>query len=313
MTVARVGGNRSNKLVVAVASRALFDLEKENKIFNSRGLEPYREYQRSHEKVVLKPGAAFPLVSKLLRLNRVLKGDFIEVVVVSRNDADTSVRIFNSIKHHELPISRGAFTNGAPNHTYLEAFSSSLYLSAHLEDVRRVLDAGFAAAHVLGSPSRPTSSDDNELRIGFDFDGVLASDESERIYQNGGLTAFLSHEVARRSRGLPPGPLFEFLRQLAILRAKAESRGEYPIRTAIITARNAPAHERVISTLRADGIVVDETFFLGGLKKAPFVTAFRPDIFFEDQLRHLQHLKGVATAYVPYGVMGTQADTHAHK
>lgn len=292
-------------LVIAVSSRALFDLEVENKIFKKRGLRAYRDYQRRHEQDLLNPGAAFKLVSKLLRVNDSLGENAVEVVIVSRNDADTSIRIFKAVEHYRLPISRAAFTNGAPNYAYLNAFGASLYLSAHLEDVRTVISKGCAAAHVMGIPTEEKLKLDNQLRIGFDFDGVLASDESEQVFQKGQLKAFLKYEEKRQGTPLTPGPILRFLKLLGALRERAESRGRENIRTALFTARNSPAHKRVVATLRKNGLIIDETCFLGGLKKAPFVEAFHPDIFFDDQLRHLANVKNVVTAFVPYGLVNS--------
>jgi len=290
-------------LVIAVSSRALFDLEWENRIFKTKGLEKYRQYQRAHERTLLKPGPAFPLVSKLLQMNTILGEKAVEVVIVSRNDADTSLRIFSSIARYELKIEKAAFTNGAPNHSYLDGFKTSLYLSAHLDDVRSLLKAGFAAAHVMGIPAKRSKKPDTELRIGFDFDGVLADDESEKVYQTGKLEAFLRHEEKRQGKPLGPGPIQTFLKVIGALRQRAEKKGKKNIRTALFTARSAPAHNRVIATLRKNGLIIDETFFLGGRTKAPFVEAFKPDIFFDDQLTHLAKITGVVTAFVPYGVV----------
>lgn len=290
-------------LVVAVSSRALFDLEAENRIFKTQGLEKYRQYQRAHERTLLQPGPAFPLVSKLLHLNTILGEKAVEVVIVSRNDADTSLRIFSSTAHYTLKIEKAAFTNGAPNHSYLDGFKTSLYLSAHLDDVRSLLKAGFAAAHVMGTPAKSAKERDDELRIGFDFDGVLADDESEKVYQTGKLQAFMRHEEKRQGKPLGPGPIQTFLKVIGALRQRAEKKGIKNIRTALFTARSASAHNRVVATLRNNGLIIDETFFLDGGTKAPFVEAFKPDIFFDDQLKHLIKVRGVVTAYVPYGVV----------
>lgn len=290
-------------LVIAVSSRVLFDLEAENRIFKRKGLEKYREYQRTHEHTILRPGPAFPLVSKLLKMNKVLGELAVEVVIVSRNDADTSLRIFSSVRHYGLQIEKGAFTNGSPNHSYLEGFRAALYLSAHLGDVRSLIEAGCAAAHVMAGSPATSSRRDNELRIGFDFDGVLADDSSEQVYQASRLEAFMKYEEKRQGKSLGPGPIQKFLKLVGALRQRAERKGKTNIRTALFTARSAPAHDRVIATLRKNGLIIDETVFLGGSTKAPFVEAFKPDIFFDDQLKHLSRIKNVVTAYVPYGVV----------
>ncbi len=298
----------NDKLVVAVSSRALFDLEAENKMFNRNGLKSYRRFQREHERKILRKGTAFSLVEKLLKLNQLLSADLTEVVLVSSNDADTAVRIFNSIEKYSLPIIRAAFTNGAPKYKYLKAFNSKLYLSCSTHDVKEAIEKGFAAAHVIHKPETLllNGNHDNELRIGFDFDGVLADDSSESVFQRKDLKAFVSHEKRFSKKSHNPGPLYEFLKAIGRLRQVAEEKSgkHHPkIRTAIFTARDARVHKRLVTTCRDKGLIIDETFFLGGAEKAPFINSFAPDIYFDDQLKHLEPAKNVATAFVPYGII----------
>jgi len=295
-----MGKERSDKLVVAISSRALFDLTESHRVFESEGIEAYREYQIEHEDEVLAPGDAFPLVEKLLALNGQLKDHPVEVILVSRNSADTGLRAFNSIQHYQLGISRAAFVGGHSPDPYLAAFGCHLFLSTHAQDVRSALSAGFAAATILsGGPRRAAS---NELRIAFDGDAVLFSDEAERIYQQGGLDAFQSHEQDAAREILRGGPFKPFL--AALHRLQREFQAEHcPIRTALVTARSAPAHERVIRTLREWNIRLDESFFLGGLEKSAVLEAFAADVFFDDQIGHCEKARSrVATGHVPHGV-----------
>ncbi|MCG3204278.1 MAG: hypothetical protein KCHDKBKB_00993 [Elusimicrobia bacterium] len=300
-----------NKLVITVSSRALFDLEAENRLFNLNGLKRYRQYQRANERKLLQKGTAFTLVEKLLRLNKIFSSELTEVVLVSSNDADTAVRIFNSIEKYSLPILRAAFTNGAPKFKYLQAFNSKLYLSCSTQDVKDAINNGFAAAHVIHKPSSTlvNGHNDDELRIGFDFDGVLADDSAEAVYQRKDLKAFVSHEKRLAKTSHKPGPIYEFVQEIGRLRQIAEEHSDkqHPkIRTAIITARDARVHKRFVTTCREQGLIIDETFFLGGAEKAPFINSFAPDIYFDDQLKHLEPAKNVATAFVPYGIINRE-------
>lgn len=288
------------KLVLAISSRALFDLSESHRIYENEGVEAYRQYQIDHEDEVLAPGDAFPLVQKLLGLNALLATARVEVVLVSRNSADTGLRVFNSIQHYGLGISRAAFVGGRSPYPYLAAFGCHLFLSTHAEDVRSALDAGFAAAAILsGGASRAASS---ELRFAFDGDAVLFSDESERVYQTGGLEAFQRHERAAARELLGGGPFKPFLYALNRLQREF-AEDACPIRTALVTARSAPAHERVIRTLREWDIRLDESLFLGGLDKAAFLDAFAADVFFDDQPGHCEKAREVvATGHVPHGI-----------
>ena len=299
-----------DKLVIAISSRALFDLDDSHAVFEREGLEAYRLYQIAHEDEPLEPGEAFPLVQKLLRINSLLEGDSrVEVVLISRNSADTGLRVFNSIQHYGLGITRAAFAGGRSPFTYIPAFGCQLFLSTHAEDVRATLDAGFAAATILPAKRRPEQRD--ELRIAFDGDAVLFSDESEQVFQRDGLAAFQASEQASAHQPLRGGPFKAFL--AALNRIQTEFPNEQcPIRTALVTARSAPAHERVIRTLREWDIRLDESLFLGGLEKSEFLQAFGADLFFDDQDGHCQRAVGVVpTGHVPHGISNLKSSSSA--
>jgi 5'-nucleotidase len=296
LTMKTAGG----KLVLAISSRALFDLRESHAIYMADGVAVYRQYQIDHEDEVLEPGDAFLLVEKLLSLNASLSQSRVEVILVSRNSADTGLRVFNSIQHYGLDISRAAFVGGRSPFPYLAAFGSHLFLSTHAEDVRSALDAGFAAATILSGGARRAAS--AELRIAFDGDAVLFSDESERVYQSGGLEAFQASEREAARQPLPGGPFKPFLAALNLLQREFPEES-CPIRTALVTARSAPAHERVIRTLREWDIRLDESLFLGGLEKSAFLEAFAADVFFDDQPGHCEKAREVvATGHVPHGI-----------
>lgn len=297
---------QQEKLVVAVSSRALFDLDESHAIFEKEGVDAYCRYQVENEDVPLHPGVAFSLVKKLLALNeRNPANPRVEVILLSRNSADTGLRIFNSIQHHGLNIERAAFTRGESTHSYISAFGAHLFLSAEPDDVRKALEAGFAAATILPSVTTTltgTTSNPSQLRIAFDGDAVLFSDESERIYKQNGLDAFESNEVMAAKRPLPGGPFKSFLAMLHRIQLDYPA-DTSPLRTALITARGAPSHERVIRTLRAWNIRIDEALFLGGKDKGDFLSAFGADIFFDDQQKHCESARQhVATGHVPHGV-----------
>lgn len=288
-------------LVVAISSRALFDLDESHLVFESRGLEAYAEYQVSREEDHLNPGVAFPLVKKLLALNAdEINHQGVEVILISRNSADSGLRIFNSIEHHGLNIERAVFTNGESPYRYMDAVSTDLFLSSHADDVRRTLEAGFAAAMVLpGAQNRP---DSGQLRIAFDGDAVLFGDEAERVYQSEGLEAFAQREKQHAGTPLSGGPFKSLLQALHRIQSSYPIENN-PIRTALVTARSAPAHKRVILTLREWGIRIDEALFLGGKPKGPFLAAFGADIFFDDQHVHCDSAREhVATGHVPHGI-----------
>ena len=292
----------SGKLVVAITARALFDLEKGHDLFVSHGLEAYAEHQRSHENDILEPGIAFPLVRKLLAMNAGAPADapLVEVVLLSRNSSDTGLRIFNSIEHFKLKIARAAFTSGAPTTPYIQPFAAQLFLSANPASVRDALQHGVAAATIL--PAKAAAQVHDQLRIAFDGDAVIFGDESERVSREGGLAAFHEHETTRAHEPLSGGPFRGFLAALHALQA-AFAVDESPIRTALVTARSAPAHKRVILTLREWGVRLDEALFLGGRDKGPFLEAFGADIFFDDSQLNIDNARlHVASGHVPHGV-----------
>ena len=293
----------ANPLIVAISSRTLFDLEDSHALFERDGLEAYAAFQRSHEDELLEPGVAFPLVRKLLGLNEGSPPEAprVEVILISRNSADTGLRIFNSIAHHGLAIRRAAFSNGAPPFPYIRPFGADLVLSTHAEDVRSALEAGVAAATLL--PAKPARHRQDQLRIAFDGDAVIFDDESERVSREGGLAAFTEHERLRAGEPMSGGPFRGFLDALHRLQAAFPPGENAPIRTALVTARSVPAHERVIRTLREWGIRIDEALFLGGRAKGPFLEAFGADIFFDDTEHNIVSARGHVTAgHVPHGI-----------
>lgn len=289
------------RLVVAISSRALFDLEAGHQVFQNQGVDAYCHYQIEHENEVLQPGVAFPLVNKLLGLNQLEpERQRVEVVLISRNSADTGLRVFNSIQHYELNITRAAFTGGLDPYRYVQPFNAQLFLSADPLDVSKALDAGFASATIL--PSIVGMNVEPQLRIAFDGDAVLFSDQAERVYKRDGLDAFVASERASATDPLPGGPFKEFLAALHNIQAEFTPETA-PLRTALFTARSAPAHERVIRTLRAWDIRIDEAVFLGGLDKGEFLRTFGADIFFDDQRGHCESARQhVPTGHVPHGV-----------
>lgn len=303
------------QLILAISSRALFDLSASNQVFEKDGLEAYRRYQIAHEDEVLEPGEGFSFIKKLLNINNLLNKPRVEVVLLSRNSADTGLRIFNSIAAHELNITRAAFCGGGSPYQYIQAFACDLFLSTHAEDVANALEHGIAAARLMprqanlsGAPNaaKAAAASASELRLAFDGDSVLFSDEAERIYQTQGLDAFASAEAARASRPLEGGPFQGFLHALHMLQQEFPE-DSCPIRTALVTARSAPAHERVIRTLRAWDIRLDESLFLGGLDKTAFLQAFGADVFFDDQTQNCERAADVVTAgHVPHGVVNEQ-------
>lgn len=286
----------NDKLVIGISSRALFDLEYENSIYNEKGLEEYIRYEIKHENEILKPGTAFSLIKALLNLNSKFNSNIIEVIVMSRNSPETGLRVFNSIDQLDLGIARAGFTGGESIAKYLTAFDVDLFLSKNEQDVQEAIDAGFAAALIYDVPKGYTP-DDNEIRIAFDGDAVIFSEESETIYQREGLEAFLEHEKANAEKALPDGPFAKLLRTLSKIKEK------YPnmLRIAIITARNNPAHKRVILTLRQWGVNIDEAFFLGGVEKKAILKAFNAHIFFDDQDSHVKPASTeIPSGRVPY-------------
>ncbi len=292
---------RDARLVVGISSRALFDLGESHAVFEREGLDAYRRFQIEHEDDILAPGVAFPLATKLLALNKLAEDvPPVEVILLSRNSGDTGLRIFNAIQHYGLDISRAAFTSGAPTSDYIAPFAADLFLSANAEDVARALRAGVAAATVL--PSTTVSRSGEQLRIAFDGDAVIFGDEGERVSREEGLAAFHQSETEHADEPLSVGPFRGFLSALHHLQAAFPAE-DSPIRTALVTARSAPAHKRVILTLRSWDIRIDEALFLGGRDKGPFLEAFGADIFFDDSPVNVESARRhVATGHVPHGV-----------
>jgi 5'-nucleotidase len=285
------------KLVVAISSRALFDFEEENRIFDSDGEAAYIALQQARLDVPARHGVAFPLAKKLLAFGQ----SRVEVVVLSKNDPVSGLRVFRSAKQAGLPIERGVFTRGRRPYEYLGPLKANLFLSANEADVRGALDAAVPAALVYPESAQAANRHAQEVRIAFDGDAVLFSDEAERVYQKDGLDAFTRHETAHALKPLPPGPFKPLLEALHRLRAEKDS--PMRIRTALVTARSAPAHERAINTLMNWNIGVDEAMFLGGLDKGEFLKAFEPDFFFDDQQGHIESARAhVAAGHVPFGV-----------
>lgn len=289
-----------NPLVIAISSRALFDMTESHLVYQEEGLDAYQAYQIAREDDALEPGEAFSLVKKLLNLNSLLDESPVQVILLSRNSADTGLRIFNSIKHYQLDITRAAFCGGDSPYRYISAFNSHLFLSADGVDVRAGLESGVAAATIL--PSKKSEKPHDLLKIAFDGDAVLFSDDSERIFKDKGLAAFTKNELEAANDPLSGGPFKPFLAALQQIQ-QVFPIGEAPIRTCLVTARAAPAHERVVRTLRAWNIRIDESLFLGGLAKGEFLQAFDADVFFDDQEAHCNSASNhVATGHVPHGI-----------
>jgi 5'-nucleotidase len=289
-------------LVIGISSRALFDLNESHTLFEANGLESYAEYQVEREEVFLKPGVAFPLAQKLLALNEDdVDHPGVDVILLSRNSADTGLRIFNTIEHYGLKIERAAFTNGESPYKYMQAFGADLLLSTNADDVRKALEKGRAAATIL--PGSANTRVSGQLRIAFDGDAVIFSDEAERIYQQLGLEAFADSEREAANQPLSGGPFKAVLEALHKIQS-AYPIADNPIRTALVTARSAPAHKRVVLTLREWGIRIDEALFLGGRSKGEFLKAFGADIFFDDQQVHIESAQQhVTSAHVPNGIV----------
>lgn len=316
-----------NRLIIGISTRALFDLRTENRIFEEEGVEAYAKYQREHETEILKPGPGFSLIKALLSLNtpagmggtpekggcakeqesgtgRHVSGNRVEVVLMSKNSPDISLRIFRSIEHYGLDITRSFFTSGAPMAPYLAAFRTDLFLSACEEDVRAAIEAGIAAGIVCGEGNHYKESlSDGKIRIAFDADAVIFSDEAENVFRKEGLEAFENSEKKKADIPLCAGPFARFLHTISDWQQEYAP-GESPIRTALVTARSAPAHERVIRTLRAWNVRIDEACFLGGVTKRDVLAAFGAQIFFDDQQVHV----GPAAEVVPSARVPAAAD-----
>jgi 5'-nucleotidase len=288
------------KLVVAISSRALFDFEEENRVFERDGEPAYIAMQYARLDVPAREGVAFTLVKKLLAFNTPTQ-QRVEVVILSKNDPVSGLRVFRSAARAGLSLERGVFTRGRSPYQYLEPLKANLFLSANESDVMGALEAKVPAARVYPESAQAASRHADEVRIAFDGDAVLFSDEAERVYQRDGLDAFTKHEALHALQPLPPGPfkpLLEALHQL-----QNEKNSAVKIRTALVTARSAPAHERAVRTLLEWNIAVDEAMFLGGLDKGSFLKAFAPDFYFDDQRGHIESARlHVAAGHVPFGV-----------
>ncbi|MFF7355414.1 MULTISPECIES: 5'-nucleotidase [Streptomyces] len=299
----------AGRLVVGVASSALFDLRESDAVFREQGEEAYRAYQEENRETTLRPGVAFAFIRRLLSLNDLGEpGDpLVEVIILSRNDPDTGLRVMRSIQTHGLPISRAVFMQGRSPYTFMPALNMSLFLSANGDDVREAVAAGLPAGHVLGAPC-PDDLADRELRIAFDFDGVLASDAAEQVYQSGGLEEFRAHEARNAATPHDPGPLRDFLAGVNRIQRREEERRRsdpgYALRVhvSIVTARNAPAHERAVNSLKKWGVAVNGAFFLGGIDKGAVMRVLDPHIFFDDQVTHLQSTaRTTPSVHIPFG------------
>ena len=294
------------QLVVAISSRALFDFEEENRIFEEGDDRAYMQLQLQRVEQPARPGVAFSLVNKLLAFNdgHPQAKQRVEVVILSRNDPVSGMRVFRSAQHFGLPVQRGVFTRGQPPWRYLRPLAANLFLSTNEADVRSALAAGVPAARVYPHSARASAEHPNEVRIAFDGDAVLFSDEAERVYQSHGLHAFQTHERDRAATPLAPGPFKPLLDALQSL--QREPAPNMRLRTALVTARSAPAHERAIRTLMNWQIEVDEAMFLGGLPKGTFLREFEPDFFFDDQTGHIEN----ALVYVPAGHVSAGVSNH---
>jgi 5'-nucleotidase len=304
----------AGRLVIGIASSALFDLTESHAVFEEHGEEAYRTYQADHLTDRLHPGVAFPFISRLLSLNDLADpGDpLVEVIVLSRNDPDTGLRVMRSIESHGLAISRAIFMQGRSPYKFMPALNMSLFLSANERDVREAVSAGLPAGHVVGLPCED-DADDGDLRIAFDFDGVLATDASEQVFQKDGIEEFRAHEIKNAAVPHDAGPLKDFLSNVNRIQQREEeerrNHSDYRIRlhVSIVTARNAPAHERPVTSLKEWGVTVNDAFFLGGIEKGEIMRVLKPHIFFDDQEIHLKSTSlTTPSVHVPFGKINDQ-------
>lgn len=295
-------------LVIGVASSALFDLRESDAVFREQGEERYREYQREHLDDVLEPGVAFPFIRRLLDLNDLSDQErLVEVVILSRNDPETGMRVMRSVKHHGLDITRAIFMQGRAPYRFMKPLRMSLFLSANEDDVREAIDMGFAAGRVMGHAA--PDDGDADLRIAFDFDGVLADDSAERVFQSEGLDGYQESESALAEVPLDRGPMADFLEKINRIQGIEESKSlddpsgyRRRVHVAVVTARSAPAHERAINSIGQWGLRVNDAFFLGGIDKGPILEVLRPHIFFDDQRRHVEGASlSTPSVHIPFG------------
>jgi 5'-nucleotidase len=306
-----------DRLVIGIASSALFDLEESDAVFRDRGEEEYRQFQEENLGNPLAPGVAFPFIKRILSLNDLAEdsdeGNLVEVIIMSRNDPDTGLRVMESVKHHGLDITRAIFMQGKSPYKFSSALNISLFLSASERDVRKALALNIPAGRVLASTL--VDDDDEDLRIAFDFDGVLADDGSEQVMQSKGLSEFHDHEQVNLITPHNPGPLRDFLVRVAAIQKREQARSaedpNYRIRlhVAMVTARNAPSHERPLRTLKEWGVMVNDAFFLGGISKGKILGILRPHIFFDDQMGHLTSTSQSApSVHIPFGELNVPKD-----
>ena len=300
------------KLVIAVSSSALFDMQDSDAVFRQEGEEAYRKYQRKHMDDPLKEGVAFPFIKRLLNLNASFPEEQpVEVILFSKNSPETGLRAFRSIQHYNLNISRACFSSGNPNHQYLPAFNSSLFLTTNREDAREALANGITAG-VVGKQEIQDSNEEG-LCLAFDFDGVIADDSSERVHEEQGLAAYQEYEKVHETHPLKSGPIANLLKWISsfqkLERTKQQEDPQYRrlLKTAIVTARNAPAHERVVFTLQSLEIEVDEVFFMGGVEKARLLNILKPHIFFDDQESHIKNINNIAGVLIPFGIANAKS------
>lgn len=304
----------TKRLVIGLSSSALFDLEESDNIFRTESEEAYRKYQREMQDIPLNKGVAFPFISRFLKLNNIRIDDpLVEVILLSRNDPDTGLRVMNSIEYYELGITRAVFLQGKSPHIYIPAFDIELFLSADHDDVIQAIKANYPAGQILAGHINDDNED--ELRIAFDFDGVIADDEAETIYKaSGNLSQFHLHEAKMVDTPHNPGPLKKFLLRISdIQKLELEKVKQDPsyvplLKISIVTARNAPSHKRVINTMRAWGISVNEAFFMGGVEKANVLRILKPHIFFDDQKLHLKSSSELPSVHIPFGIANKKID-----
>jgi 5'-nucleotidase len=298
------------KLVVGVSSNALFNLDIEDKLFQDEGIESYRRFQIENKTKHLDCGIALPFIKRFLNINKVYKNENpVEVVLLSKNSPETGIRIFNAIQSHDLDITRAAFTSGKSPYKYIPAYNISLFLSTNEQDVLNAIEANYGAGRIIKT-NVVDNDDDMELRVAFDFDGVIADDQAERVFkETGQIGIFHTHEQEHIEESHNPGPLADFFKKLSYFQ-QLESRKEVEnpeykkiVKTAIVTARNAPSHERAINTLKDWGVTVDEMFLLGGIEKSRILEVLKPHLFFDDQLTHLDpQLENIPLVHIPFGI-----------